>query len=219
MTMAEFDDIRTELKQEELPAGERMLWQGRPDWWRLALGAFQLKAVGVYFLAFALWRFGITYWETGTLLAALHAVLTLLPPLGLGVSLIMFLSFLTARSTTFTITERRLVLRFGVALPSQLNVPLKDVESAAVRLYSDGSGDIPLTLPDAGRPSYFQLWPYARPWRLVRSEPMLRAVPDAAAVSRLLSEALVAAQGGQRVAVVPAQVPARSVPAGQPAAV
>lgn len=219
MTMAEFDDISTELKQEELPAGERMLWQGKPDWWRLALGAFQLKAVGVYFLAFALWRFGLTYWDTGVPIAAVHAVLTLLPSLGLGVSLILFLAFLTARATTFTITERRLVLRFGVALPSQLNVPLKDVEAAAVRLYSDGSGDIPLTLPDAGRPSYFQLWPYARPWRLGRSEPMLRAVPNAEAVAKLLSEALVAAQGGQRVAVTPAQVPTRAVPSGQPAAV
>src|SRR5690606_29705521 len=115
MTMAEFDDIRTELKQEELPAGERMLWQGKPDWWRLALGAFQLKAVGVYFLAFALWRFGMTYWETGIALAALNAVLTLLPSLGLGVSLILLLAYLTARATTFTITERRLVLRYGVA--------------------------------------------------------------------------------------------------------
>ncbi|MBB4001930.1 photosynthetic complex putative assembly protein PuhB [Aurantimonas endophytica] len=219
MTMAEFDDIRTELKQEELPAGERMLWQGKPDWWRLALGAFQLKAVGVYFLAFALWRFGMTYWETGIALAALNAVLTLLPSLGLGVSLILLLAYLTARATTFTITERRLVLRYGVALPAQLNVPLKDVEAAAVRLYADGSGDIPLTLPDAGRPSYFQLWPYARPWRLGRSEPMLRAVPDAEAVARLLSETLVAAQGGQRVAVAPPPVSARSAPAGHAAAV
>lgn len=219
MSMAEFDDISTVLRPEELPAGERMLWQGRPDWWRLALGAFQLKAAGVYFLAFALWRFGMTYWETGTPLVAVHSVLTLLPSLGLGVSLVMLLAYLTARATTFTITERRLVLRFGVALPAQLNVPLKDVEAAAVRLYSDGSGDIPLTLPDAGRPSYFQLWPYARPWRLGRAEPMLRAVPNAEAVARLLSEALVAAQGGQRVAVVPAQAEARPLPAGQPAAV
>ncbi|MFM8463596.1 MAG: PH domain-containing protein, partial [Burkholderiaceae bacterium] len=35
---------------EPLPVGERVLWQGTPDWKRLALEAFHLKRVALYFV-------------------------------------------------------------------------------------------------------------------------------------------------------------------------
>ena len=34
---------------EPLPAGERVLWQGKPDWKRLANEAFHVRQVAVYF--------------------------------------------------------------------------------------------------------------------------------------------------------------------------
>ena len=34
---------------EPLPAGERMIWQGKPDWRALALRAFHVRKVAIYF--------------------------------------------------------------------------------------------------------------------------------------------------------------------------
>ncbi|TFF22826.1 PH domain-containing protein [Jiella endophytica] len=199
--MDEFDDIKPVVTEDELPAGEAILWQAKPDWWRLALTAYRLRLVGIWFLAFALWKIGATHHDTGSWAAGFADAATLLPALGLGVGLIMLLAFVTARATSFTLTPRRLVMRYGVALPAQLNIPLGEIDHAALKLNSDGSGDIPLAIGKAGRPSYFQLWPYARPWKFGSAQPMLRAVPDAAAAARLVSDALVASQGGKRPAM------------------
>ena len=38
------------------PEGERILWQGRPDWWRLAMESLSLKWVMGYFVFLAAWR-------------------------------------------------------------------------------------------------------------------------------------------------------------------
>ncbi len=199
--MDEFDDIKPVVTADELPKGETILWQARPDWWRLALGAYRLKLVGIWFLAFALWRIGATHHDTGSWAAGFSEAAAMLPALGVGVGLIMLLAFLTVRATRFTLTSRRLVMRYGVALPAQLNIPLSQIDHAALKLNSDGTGDIPLTIPKKGRPSYFQLWPYARPWKLGSAEPMLRAVPNAAEAARLVADALVASQGGKRSAM------------------
>ena len=34
---------------EPLPRGERLLWQGRPDWRQLALHAFHVRKLAFYF--------------------------------------------------------------------------------------------------------------------------------------------------------------------------
>ena len=88
-----------------------------------------------------------------------------------------------------------------------------------MRLNADGTGDIPLTLPKKGRPSYFQLWPYARPLRVISAEPMLRAVPDAARAANLIASALASSQGGRRVAVAEEYAGSAELGAGRTAAV
>ena len=41
---------------EPLPAGESVLWQGRPEWRGLALRAFHVRMVAIYFALLAVWR-------------------------------------------------------------------------------------------------------------------------------------------------------------------
>jgi hypothetical protein len=79
-----------------------------------------------------------------------------------------------------------------------LNLPFNMIENADVKLFRDGSGDIPLLLAGATKVGYVTLWPHARPWRTRRVQPMLRSVPDAARVAQLLARAL-AASAGQTV--------------------
>ena len=196
--MDEFDDFKPVVKEEELPKGEAILWQGRPDWWRLAISAYRLKWVGAWFLGFAIWKIGATHNDTGSWALGFADAATLLPALGIGVGLIMLLAFLTARASSFTLTDRRLVMRYGVALPAQLNIPLAHIENAGVKLNSDGSGDIVFTIQKKGRPSYFQLWPFARPWKFGSAEPLLRAMPNASEAARIVADALAVSQGGMR---------------------
>ena len=220
MTLDEFDDIKTHLDSAELPQGERVILQTKPDWWRLALSAFHLKAIGAYFAVFALWRVGSTIHDTGSTALGVERLVGMLPSFGFGVGLLLLLAWLTARATSFTLTDRRLVMRFGVALPSQLNIPLKDIDSAGIHVHADGSADIPVSLAEdaKGRPSYFQLWPYARSLKVVSAEPMLRAVPDGDKVARLLAETLISLQGGERHAVSSAAKRSDTVTNGQVAA-
>ena len=94
-------------------------------------------------------------------------------------------------------------MRVGVALPVVVNLPFDLVAAAALRLNHDGTGDIPLTLTGAQRLAYAVLWPHVRPGRVRQPEPMLRAVPDAARVADLLSEALGAALERGAASVAP----------------
>jgi hypothetical protein len=90
----------------------------------------------------------------------------------------------------YSITNRRVVMRFGVALPMALNLPFKAIESAALLRHADGSGDLPLALTEDQRVGYFVNWPHVRPGRKGGSQPMLRSIPHADAVAALLAQAL-----------------------------
>ncbi|WP_448585235.1 photosynthetic complex putative assembly protein PuhB [Thermaurantiacus sp.] len=176
-----------------LPPGERILWQGRPDWRHLARSAFHVRLVGAYFAILVV--IGVL---SGSFLGAL---LTLAAGLA-GVGLLLGLAILFARATIYTITSRRLVIRSGVALPLCVNLPMVQVETARLNARPDGSGDIALALKPEARAGYLLLWPHVRPWRFARPEPMLRGLADVRPVADLLARALAeAVPGGRRLAV------------------
>lgn len=186
-----------------LPEGERMLWQGAPDWWVLARDAFHVRKVAVYFGLLAAWQTGSAMLAgEGIAAGALSALWTAaLAAVALGI--LTLLAWLTARTTVYTITTQRLVMRFGVALPMTLNIPFKTVETAALKSRADGSGDIPLSLDADNRVSYTVTWPHVRPWRIAKPEPMLRGLPRAAAVAEILGQALARAAGQPEQQQVP----------------
>ena len=173
-----------------LPAGETLLWQGAPDLKAMALRVFHVRKVAIYFGLLAAWRFVIVTQNGASLASSVSAALLLV---GLGAAAVAILggiAFLVCRTTVYSITSRRVVMRIGVALPITFNLPFTVVGSAALKLHPDGTGSIPLSLTAGNRLSYLVIWPHARPWRVARSEPTLRLVPDAAAVAQLLSKAV-----------------------------
>jgi hypothetical protein len=111
-----------------------------------------------------------------------------LPAAALGV--LALISWLSAKKTWYTITNRRLVMRMGIVLEITFNFPFRVISSAALHLYTDGTGDIPVTLATEDRIAYLHLWPHVRPGRFKRTEPMMRALPNAGAVAELLARAL-----------------------------
>jgi hypothetical protein len=185
--------------REELPEGERVLWQGAPDWRDLAVTAFHLRQVALYFGALLVLRLGLLLSDGATLPAALRGARPLFLVALLGTGLLAGLAYWSARSTIYAITTRRVVLRVGMALPLMINLPFTGIVSARLAQRKSGHGDLPLVLQGDVRLAYVHLWPYARPWCLVQPEPMLRALPQAAQVGQLLAQAL-ACSGGTALA-------------------
>jgi hypothetical protein len=178
-----------------LPEGETILWQGQPAWRSLARRAMHLRGISLYFGFLAAWGAGEALVRGEGPLAALVSATWLLAIGAVAVGLLALYAWLSARSTWFTITNERVILSFGVALPMSVNVPFRLVESAALKTWPNGTGDIPLTIKSERRLSYVLFWPYVRPWRFSRVEPMLRCVPQAARVAAILAERLTAVHG------------------------
>lgn len=182
-----------------LPAGEHILWQGRPCTFGITFRTLHVGLVGAWFVGLALWA-GVPLAVEGQFAAA---AVTVGPTLALGagaVGLLALIGWLTARSTTYTITNRRVVMRYGVALPMTLNLPFALIEDAGLRRFRDGSGDLPIRLRSGNRVAYAHLWPHARPWHVGRPEPMLRAIPNAGAVADILARAIASALDQQEAA-------------------
>lgn len=172
-----------------LPEGERILWQGGPRASALLRRALAGRAIALYFAAAGIFVAGLG-WSAGRAPATVAISLVLTAAACLAVlGLAYAFAIGVARTSVYTITNRRVVLRIGVALPVTLNLPMSRIEGAGLRAYPDGTGDIPLALREGDRVAIVHLWPHARPWRLRRPEPMLRCVPDAAQVAAILVRA------------------------------
>jgi len=178
---------------EELPDGERILWQGAPNWWGLAKDVFHVRMIAGYFVLLMLWRYGVHVAENGHASGALLSAISLLPFVGAGLGLLSLLSILSARTSVYTITNRRVVMRIGVALPTTFNFPFAAIQSVDLAVRAGGRGDIPLSLMGPDRVPYLALWPHVRPWRLRSPSPMLRSIPNVQQVGGLLSSSLSAA--------------------------
>ncbi len=190
MSEHEFEPVRG--LPETLPPGEHLLWQGAPRWQSLAIGAFHARKVGLYFAALIAID-AVASLSTGRPAGAVAVSAAGLVVLALAaVGLLALLAWLNARSTVYSITTRRLVMRFGVALPMSINLPFSVIESASMRTRVDGSSDLPLVLMPGSRIGYLITWPHVRPWQFARPQPMLRAIPDGERVAALLAAGLAA---------------------------
>lgn len=175
---------------EHLPDGEVILWQGQPDWLSLARRAFHMYKVAAYFVVIVAGRMAYDFQQGRTAVDMMTNVAWTVLIAAIAIGLVAFLGKIYARTTIYTITNRRVVLKYGVALTMHLNLPFKAIEAASMKAYRDGTVDIPLALNVMGHVAYPSLWPFARPWRITRAEPMLRSIADGAKVAEILGEAL-----------------------------
>ncbi len=201
---------------ERPPLGESILWQGSPRWRGLALRAFYIRPVLIYLGVLMAWRVSEGLSGGGSLLGSVVYALDLAPFLLAALAVLGGLAWAFARSTIYTITSRRVVVRSGVALPMTVNIPFKLIDGAGVKVHADGTGDISLSLAKDANVSRLALWPNHRPWLLSRTEPMLRALRNPEAVARILGEALaVSAAGSETTSTSPTSNPPAY--AGRPA--
>jgi hypothetical protein len=194
------------------------LWQGAPRGLALAGDALHVRAVAIYFALFTLWRIASIAGRDGAASEMLGVAATSLLALFVGGALLLGLGWLMARSTIYTITNRRVVLRYGVAIRKYVNVPFIAIDAVRLKKLSTGAGSVALSTGPERRVPYLHLWPHARPFRFSAPEAMLRAIPDAASVSALLSDAIKAnAPATMRVTIVDPECAAPKIGQGAPA--
>ena len=198
-TMTTFEIERALDLAAPLPEGEHVIWLDSPDWKSFALRVFHLKALTIYFACAVVFNVVWMVANNAPTAEVLVSTARLLPLSLLALAMFALLAWLMAKSTTYAITNRRVFLRIGVALSITVNVPLKTIRSADLRVYKDGTGDLPLSLTGEDRLAYLHLWPHARPWQIKDTAPMLRAVPHANQVAEILATALLDVAKSTRV--------------------
>jgi len=173
-----------------LPPGEQVLWQAKPQWQPLARHAFKLRAVSLYFAALVVWRVVGSMMSGHDLYYAIVSAASCVLLCCAGIGLFCLFAWLIARTTTYTITQKRVVLTYGMALPKSLNLPFSAIEAADLRINEDGTGDIALRLPSQKRLSYLLLWPHVRAGAQGRAQPVLRCIPSPQDAAEVLATAL-----------------------------
>lgn len=189
-----------------LPAGEALLWQGSPSWRRLAVSAFHVRKVAVYFALVLLWQL-----QAGGMDALARMGWTVLAGAA-AIGILCGLAFAYARSTVYSLTSKRVVIRSGIALPVTVNLPLALIDGADVRRQGPRAGSVALTVARPNRVAFAVLWPNVRPFTFDRPQPMLRALDDVEALVPRLADALRQSGPGLAVGVVPASRKPSPVP-------
>ncbi len=194
-----------------LPAGEIILWQGAPSWRVLAGQAFHIRAVAAYFGIMLIWRVVSAVVGGDTPLHAVTSVAAVTPIAFAALGILAFMAWLNSRTTVYTITNRRVVLRFGAAVPKAINIPFAIIDAAAVKSLGGGAGDLALTLKAPNKIAFLQLWPHARPWRLARPQPTLRALAEVDGAASILADAINSIVAVEAAQPAPVRRPLRPV--------
>ena len=192
----------TRADVRDLLPGERVLWQGRPNWHALARDVLHLRWVALYLALFLIYG---AYTDRCQGLGPIATLMAGLPLLVLSLAMLgacAGFAWACVRTTRYTITTERCILSYGMALTATLSLPLRRIAMVSAAIHADGSGDIPLMLKPGRKVAFLKLWPHARPWRFQRPQPMLRGVQDATHVATLLSQAVDAVSPG-RLAAIP----------------
>lgn len=186
MSVGEYENEPVRGLPEYLPDDETLVWQGEPDFRTMARRVFHVRTVSIYFLTLIALHLAFQISSGGSALSALLGSSWML---GMGLAAIAILTVLAwayARSTVYTLTNKRLVIRSGVAVPMMVNIPLSTVEAADMREFKDGSGDIILSLDASKRLSYMMIWPNVRSWKFKPVLPALRSLANVKGVAEAL---------------------------------
>lgn len=173
-----------------LEPSERILWQGRPEVSALRRHLLKVRWLAAYVAVLLVWKLALIVCLRGL---RPQEVLDVAVLFGQGLALMGILAYLAwalARSTTYTVTTLRVVIRHGIALQGTVDIPLRAIRSVAVRIHGDGTGDVALAVRDGGGVGYSKLWPHVRGVSLSAPVPMLRGLRDAAILGGQLARRL-----------------------------
>ncbi|MEM0900703.1 MAG: photosynthetic complex putative assembly protein PuhB [Pseudomonadota bacterium] len=168
-----------------LPEGERLVWQGSPDRQLVARHVFKRRWLMGYFVVLAGWLVATGFHFERDAVAFVTSLGAMAVAALFIFGLIELVSWGIAKTTRYSITTKRVVMRFGIALPKAFNLPFAEMEAADVMKRSDGSGSVFLRFKPEIRLAYLVFFPHVRGFRIRNPEPQFLALrdPDAAAVA------------------------------------
>jgi Bacterial PH domain len=188
--MSDHDFERADGLPGPLPEGERLLWQGRPDWKSLAVQAFHVRKIAGYFTAVAMAQAALKLSADASLVDASLMLGMMMLAGCAAIAILCLLAYLSARTTIYSLTSKRIVMKIGIALSVSFNIPFTQIDGASVGIASDGTGNLCFRLKSGSKLAYLLIWPHAKPWHLSKPEPTFRAIADAEAVADLTAKAL-----------------------------
>ena len=173
---------------ERPPEGEVILWQGQPNWWRLTVESLNIYWVLGYFAFLFAWRF-ISVSDIMPLEQAFKVSFPFLVLASIVAALLIIVGYIQAKTTVYTITNKRIVMRIGAALTLTLNLPFTEIENAAIASSSKNFGSIAIDTKNDAKFSFLVLWPHVRAWHFKKPQPSLRCIPNATEVAEILANA------------------------------
>lgn len=165
-----------------------MLWQRSPAWQSFGRRVFHAYKIALYFLVIIAWV-AISAALGGGLGDAWRSLIWTLPPALAVLLMLALFAWAYGRTTVYTITNKRVIIQSGLAFTTAINLPFSKLDSADMKTFSDGTGDIDLTM-SGPRILYSMIWPNNRFLALKRPRPVLWALPDPRQVAEILGQAL-----------------------------
>lgn len=171
-----------------LPENETVLWTGRPYWLAIARDGLHLHGLAAYGALLVVSVVATAAWRG----ASAHEVLfdggLALAAAAIPVLVVLAFAWLSAWTARYVITNRRVVMRVGVALTMSVNLPFARIASAGLKKRGK-TGEIALKLTARDGLAALMLWPHTP---FIRVEPTLRGLRDADHAGQILAQALAA---------------------------
>ncbi|OUW05395.1 MAG: hypothetical protein CBD16_01045 [Betaproteobacteria bacterium TMED156] len=170
---------------EPLPDGEELLWQCSPSFKSLIKKVFLFRLILAYFVIMLASSFYFNFQTSGFENALIGFVGSFFLSVFCLLS-VAFLAYLSSKTTVYSITNKRIVMRIGIVLTLTFNIPYKEIDAADLKLYSDSTGDISFRIKPSTKIAFIHLWPHCRFKSFSHPEPALRCIEQAKVVSEIV---------------------------------
>jgi len=175
---------------ETLPKGEQMLWQGRPAAKLVARHVLKNRWVAGYFLLLAVWAVVGGLYDGRPPAGIVFSVAILTGLAAVLIGMMELFAWAVHKTTMYTITSQRVVIRFGVAFSMTLNLPFKQLAAISMAELPGGAGHVALQVLPGHQISWLLQWPHVRGWKIAQVEPSLICLPDGKKVADILALAV-----------------------------
>jgi hypothetical protein len=173
-----------------LPDGEFIVWQGQPELKTVMTRLLRARWFAVYFAIAALWSVAVGINNSESAWALLGRMTFIAVAAAIMFGLMFLYARAVAKTSLYTLTNRRVVMRVGIAISASFNLPFKQIVGADFRVGNDGSGDVALTLKAGHGLSGSVFFPHQRGGLWRKLSPQMICLNEAKTVAEKLATQL-----------------------------
>ena len=186
MSKAHLSRLPDEVRKS-IPNKEKIHWIGKPSWASFGYQVFGIKYLIFYFILSALYAVS----QVDPVFTFFAFLVNFIPFLMSGVfaaCILFVLAYLTASHTHYVITEKRIVIRTGVALVFLLNVPIKNIISIDKQRLAGGRGNLSFTAKSKKRIPFVSCWPSVKSGSFIEPIPAFRSISNIEEIGMLVTK-------------------------------